>query len=266
MRSLVNIPQIIGLNLAARRIYSQIVRSPLFKGFLANSTVPLTRSRLDATPHAVLHPPVAIDANLTRYRREKADYAICVSRISKEKGVMDLPSLWRHVVRRNPDAKLFVFGAPSNLSNTIIDMAEKRGISRNLFLVGYRPANELYTAISRARVMVFPSRLDTYPMAPIESLALGTPVVTHDIEPFSSMFSEIDAVQTIAEQDFPAMAEEICRWMNAGEDEYRHVFQSHQLNEFLALHSSWERVALSERENLALLMDEENGAVRQQIH
>jgi len=262
LRSLVNIPQIIGMNLAARMIYSKTVKSPHFRGFLANSTVPLTRFRLESTPHAILRPPVAIDPVLTRYRCKKADYAVCVSRISIEKGVLDLPAIWSNVVKINPDARLFVFGNPSKLSKTILDMAEKQGISRNLLLMGYQPPHELFTAVSRARVMVFPSQKmkDAYPIALIESLALGTPVVTYDIEPYVSMFSGIDAVRNVAFRDFEAMGKEICKWMDAGEDEYQQVFQSHRLNEFLALHSSWERVAVSERENLAFLMDQNKGS------
>jgi len=48
-------------------------------------------------------------------------------------------------------------------------------------LAGFLPKEKYYETLARARALVYPSHSDSFSLVILESLAVGTPVVTYDI-------------------------------------------------------------------------------------
>jgi len=92
---------------------------------------------------------------------------VCVSRISKEKGLDDFCSL-------NYDASKIVVGDGPYLN-------ELKKKYPNVRFAGMKQGKELAQYYANADCFVFPSRTDTFGIVIIESLACGTPVAAYHV-------------------------------------------------------------------------------------
>lgn len=96
-------------------------------------------------------------------------YVLCVSRVSKEKGLddfcnMDLP---------DPYIKVVVGDGP------YLPELKKRYESDTMFFLGKKTGVELSEAYADADVFVFPSKTDTFGLTQLEAMSSGTPVVAY---------------------------------------------------------------------------------------
>jgi len=73
-------------------------------------------------------------------------------------------------------------------------MARAHGIERNLEFLGQLPVPELYAAIRRARVLLYPSYVDSFSLTILEALCLGVPVLAYDTEVVRDLWSPSPAV------------------------------------------------------------------------
>lgn len=94
-------------------------------------------------------------------------YVLCVSRVSKEKGLddfcnMDLP---------DPYIKVVVGDGP------YLPELKRRYESDTMIFLGKKTGVELSEAYADADVFVFPSKTDTFGLTQLEAMASGTPIV-----------------------------------------------------------------------------------------
>ena len=116
------------------------------------------------------------------YRKEPAKYIVCVSRVSKEKGLDDFCKLKGN--------KVLVGDGPY-----LNDLKKK---FPEVKFLGSKVGTELSSIIAEADVFVFPSKTDTFGIVILEALACGTPVASYEqpgpieaIEPMiNGMYSE----------------------------------------------------------------------------
>lgn len=100
-------------------------------------------------------------------RRIKPDnYIVCVSRVSKEKGLDDFCNLKGN--------KVLVGDGPY--------LQELKKKYPDVMFVGCKEGKELAEWVANADVFVFPSKADTFGIVILESIACGTPVASY-IEP-----------------------------------------------------------------------------------
>jgi glycosyltransferase involved in cell wall biosynthesis len=98
-------------------------------------------------------------------------YAIYVARLSHEKGLETLLEAWEILGGTVP---LKIIG-DGPLASLVIE-AQKR--TKNIEWLGRRPLAEVYEAIGRASLLVFPSRCyETFGRVAVEAYAKGTPVI-----------------------------------------------------------------------------------------
>jgi glycosyltransferase involved in cell wall biosynthesis len=93
-------------------------------------------------------------------------------RLSAEKGVMELPDIYRHVRKTIPDVRLVIAGSGPAADALRTDLPEA---IRFDWLDRSRLA-ELYSC---ADLLLFPSRFDTFGCAVLEALSCGLPVVAY---------------------------------------------------------------------------------------
>lgn len=97
-----------------------------------------------------------------------------VSRLSKEKGHLFLLKAFQSINNVYPDTVLLLAGE-GKLEKTIKQEAVKLGINENLILTGLR--KDVPEILSIIDVFAHPSLCDSFPLAIIEAMAAGKPIV-----------------------------------------------------------------------------------------
>ncbi len=99
-----------------------------------------------------------------------------VGRISVEKDIPFLETLWKEFCKKNQNAKLIFVGGGWYLDNLKENMKEYS----NVHFVGVKAGKELAECYANADFFLFPSATDTFGNVIVESLASGTPVLVTD--------------------------------------------------------------------------------------
>ncbi|WP_221583752.1 glycosyltransferase family 4 protein [Microbacterium sp. G2-8] len=146
--------------------------------------------------------PNAVSADqLTADETPMADRMITVfvGEVSRRKGVDVLLDAWRSVSATYPGARLEVYGGPVD-----VDVPSGGAIATH----GRRPRDEVRQAVRSARLLVLPSRAEAFPMAILEAMAAGIPVVATDVGQVRDMIDDDELVVPAedAEQLAQAMA------------------------------------------------------------
>ncbi len=244
-------------NYSTGLFYRKAMNSPLFRGLLAISPSPLIISGLSGIHHKILNPSNAVDPSLLRNRENpagKEQYAVFFSRFSQEKGIFEIPFIWKGVAREIPGAKLLLYGIASEFNLTRY-RSLVQGLSMDDLLMyrGYtQDTQELHDTVRRAKVMVHPSHSDGFSLSILESLAAGTPVVAYAIPALGYYYGKFRAVRLVREGDIAAMSAAIADVMTHYE-KYQEALEDEDLREFLHRHDSWKNVAQAELESLASL-------------
>ena len=162
---------------------------------------------------SVLNTPVGIDEDVSAAvaaRNKKYD-AIFFSRLSKDKGLLEIPLVWKHVTDELPDAKLVVVGfwQEEGLEEQFARLCHDKGVESHINYIGFRKGVDLYEEVKASKVSVFPSFRDTFALTVLESLACGLPVVAYDIDGLRYAYSCTSSVIRVALSNHVAMAREI---------------------------------------------------------
>jgi len=67
--------------------------------------------------------------------------------------------------------------------------------------MGYRPIEEVYSTVAKAKVLIYPSHQDGFSLVVLDTLALGTSVVAYDIPAIRFVFSNLKPVRAVREYD-----------------------------------------------------------------
>jgi glycosyltransferase involved in cell wall biosynthesis len=171
---------------------------------------------------------------------------VAASRLVALKGALELPRIHRRI-RDETGLRLVVTGRFSDESTrrAFGRVTEREGLKlgEDIVLAGFLPKEKYYETLARARVLVYPSHSDSFSLAILESLAVGTPVVAYDIPGPRSVYGGLPAVRFVREFDRRAMAEEAVRLAKMPEEERRGLVDDERVTSFLDDHSSWDHVA-----------------------
>jgi glycosyltransferase involved in cell wall biosynthesis len=97
-------------------------------------------------------------------------------RLQSHKGVEELVQAMRVVWDTYPEARLVMLGADrGRMSRALREQAGK--YADRLHLLGNQPAERLFPALAAADVIAMPSRWESFPIAALEAMALGRPMV-----------------------------------------------------------------------------------------
>jgi glycosyltransferase involved in cell wall biosynthesis len=243
----------------ARKIYMYALYARLFSliSQALASTVPLavspsieleTKSYLGkSSKMLVLRPGVGVDNE--KMQRVAAAHepvdAFFFSRLAPEKGIYDLPQIAAEMAKVKPDLKFLFggrFGAPLFRDN-FEGLVAKNQLADRLVYRGFLRQNELYALVKAAKVLVYPSRHDAFPLVILETLACGTPVVAYDIPAVKTNFPA-DIVKAVPVGNTKQMAAEALRIVY---DQDLREKISQKATAFTAQYS-WENVAVAEVE------------------
>ncbi|MDD3487534.1 MAG: glycosyltransferase [Candidatus Moranbacteria bacterium] len=134
----------------------------------------------------IFHPIKTERARKLIKRENDQKIILYVGRIEWRKGIGTLLYAFREVVKKYPDAKLYIIGGGKSKTSKKLEELEYRRlgeISRELAIEdkvifwGPKKQDELYKYYSAADVCVVPSYYEPFGIVPLESMICGTPVV-----------------------------------------------------------------------------------------
>jgi glycosyltransferase involved in cell wall biosynthesis len=139
---------------------------------LAGSFV-IVRNGVDPVRFAVAGDDVRRQARRELGLPEQAPLAVCVGRLTRQKGQDLLLGAWPHVTQRVPAARLVLVG-----DGDLLPMLRKRAPDGVIFSPGVSDVRPWYAA---ADVVVVPSRWEGLSLTLLEAMAIGRSVVVSDI-------------------------------------------------------------------------------------
>lgn len=121
----------------------------------------------------VLHNAVSMDAETSNAPRE--DNLVFFSGTLKEtKGIFSLLKAWNIVMESVPNAKLILFGKGD------IEALKKyifKEYQSSVFFMGHQPREKLLEKLNVATLAIYPSFIEAFSMAPLESMSRGCPTI-----------------------------------------------------------------------------------------
>jgi glycosyltransferase involved in cell wall biosynthesis len=128
------------------------------------------RARVRRLHNAVRLPDAAVSP------QAYAPRILCAGYITPRKGTFDLLHAFARIAKRNPEARLICPGdgdAPG-----LIARAKELGVADRVSCPGWLSAAEMTQEMQRATVFALPSHAEGVPMALLEAMSWGLPVVT----------------------------------------------------------------------------------------
>ncbi|WP_256202756.1 glycosyltransferase [Sulfuracidifex tepidarius] len=178
----------------------------------------------------VLSPPHAFNPLALKYRNfEKDNYIVFLGRINTAKGANEALEVGKHF-------KLKMIGYSEQES--IVKQAKNLSIE----VIENASEEEKYEILSRAKGLILPSHQEAFSVTVLEALAVGTPVITYDLPSLTSVY-KFKPVFFVREFDVASLARKVEEIVTFNNEKVEKMFTDVQLNEFIALHSSWDNVA-----------------------
>lgn len=193
----------------------------------------------------VLVPGVALGEDVPLGKKLKEPGTVVYyGRISKEKGIFDLLKAWS-IVEKNEDAMLYVAGKFEDYKmKAKFEKAIKKYDLRRVAYLGYLEREKLLERVARFSVLAYPSYRDSFSLTVLESLAMGLRVVAYDIPALHYIYRGSRNVKLVPAGDVKQLA------LNIIENLKKPFERDNATTRILDLHSSWEKVALEEYNQL----------------
>jgi glycosyltransferase involved in cell wall biosynthesis len=118
-----------------------------------------------------------------------------------------------HAFRNSDDhTSRLVFIGEGHLRDALAAEVEAHGLEERVELTGLVPRDQVFERLSKADVVVSASRGEGLPVAIIEAMACGCPVILSDIEPHREIAAGADFIPLIQPDDVDGFAREIRRF------------------------------------------------------
>lgn len=139
----------------------------------------------------------------------KEEHVVFGGRVDALKGFIEGLYVFRELVKHSSSLKLVVAGHVSSRLRARIEILQRiLGLDGEVILTGTLPRPERFKAVSRARLMIYPSHVDAFPYTVLESLYLGTPVVAYDMPALRIHYSDSPGVKLVEEGNVEALTVE----------------------------------------------------------
>ena len=193
----------------------------------------------------MLEPSNALDTGIKNFRgKEKENKIIFFARLVYRKGIFDFILIVKEIVK-SLRVEVVVAGQfqHSYEERYFFELLSKYHLEKFVKYKGKLTDDELYSELSTAKAMVYPSHSDSFSISILQAIYLNTPVVAYDIAGIS-VYKKFNCVKLVKEFDTTAMAKATINILNGKEIE----FSDPALDSFIEEHNSWDRVASAHME------------------
>jgi glycosyltransferase involved in cell wall biosynthesis len=137
--------------------------------------------KLDVKKTSVIYNPVnqIIEKHILKYGIEskKEGYLLCVGRLESQKSIDYSIIAFSNVLKKFPNLRLKILGEGS-LKNELIELTKMLEVNDKVDFIGFN--SDVITYYSKAEATILSSLYEGFPNVLIESISLGTPVVSFD--------------------------------------------------------------------------------------
>jgi len=141
--------------------------------------------------------------------REKKNYIVFGGRPDRSKGIAEAVLAFKKIADRLGGYKLYVTGhLGEREAYRLRRLAKNLGVEDKIVFTGFVSREERLRIVREAKLMLYPSHVDSFSYAVAESLFLGTPVVAYDIPAIKIYYGGLEGVRLVRELDVVAMADE----------------------------------------------------------
>jgi len=106
----------------------------------------------------------------------KDRFLLFVGRLGREKNVFFLLDAFEAILKVVPESKLLIIGDGPERRN-MEKIVAKKGLKESVIFTGYLDKVRVFTALSCAELLLFPSKTETQGLSIVEGLCMGTPAV-----------------------------------------------------------------------------------------
>ncbi|MBM4038042.1 MAG: GNAT family N-acetyltransferase [Planctomycetes bacterium] len=163
--------------------------------------------RLWLAPNCV--DPAAWDTGKAGAHRRAERRLLFVGRFSPEKGLRYFLEALPAIVARFPQVRALLVGTDEPEDGEFHQMARRLGVAERVAFGGIVPREALPKMYAEADLLVVPSLGEGHPLAPVECLASGTPVVASDLPGLRQTIRDGVTGQLVPPGDPKALAEAI---------------------------------------------------------
>lgn len=189
---------------------------------------------------AVLPMGISIPTNLKIYKKEKKPTLVFVGRLSKQKGVEDAILALGEVIKKIPQANLWVVGREDKeYVNYLKKMSRKLKINEKIKFFGFVSEEKKFELMERAHVLLAPSIKEGWGLTVPEAGRVGTPAVAYNVSGLREVIQNKKTGYLTDKNNFHSLAKNIIKVLN-NESEYQQLSKRAKK---LSLTYNWERTA-----------------------
>lgn len=174
--------------------------------------------------------------------KDKEDYAVFWTTLIPSKGIFSLLRLLNILKEEGIRLKVKVAGKflYPRFQKMFSDYVKKKGLE--VEYMGFASSEELREAVSKAKLLIYPSLADGFSLVILEALALGTPVIAYSIPTVYSVYKGLSAVRFARPGDVKEMAYLVKESLK--DEEFLNSPKSEKVREFVKFHN-WDNVTQS---------------------
>lgn len=115
---------------------------------------------------------------------------VFLGRMHEQKGVFDLPDVWKRVVEKRPESRLVVIGEGPH-RKMLMQMIHENGLKDSVTFTGGIDETEKNRLLKQSRLGLSLSYEEGWGLSVTEFLAAGLPVVAYELPVFKELFNEV---------------------------------------------------------------------------
>jgi len=129
-------------------------------------------------------------ATIKQASRSEHDHQLIVlSRLTRNKGVFDLPEILTRITSALPGTKLLIMGEGSDRAN-LDDSLKDAGLEENVEFAGFVNEKDKYSLLKSSKIFLAPSHEEGWGIGICEAMACNLPVVAYDLPAYRSVFRQ----------------------------------------------------------------------------
>jgi glycosyltransferase involved in cell wall biosynthesis len=160
---------------------------------------------------------------------------LCVGRIVPQKGIEYLIKAIPLILKRYPGCKVIITGRIkqkwlpySSYEEFVEDLIKKLGLENNIIFTGEIPKEEMPVIYKLADVMAFPTLHENYGLVNLESMAVGTPVVSTQLSVIKEYIIDGRNGLLVPPRNYKALAEAVIRLLDDNQLRKRLIKKGYQ--------------------------------------
>jgi len=178
--------------------------------YFCRSQLMMFSEAVDPTPFKVIHCGLSLEKYKYRPPSGQVRSLFCAARLSPEKGLTFLIHALKELIDNACDFELRLAGNGPSL-DSLKKLVAALGVSDNVRFLGFLDEDQIIDELQRSDLFVLPSFVEGIPVAAMEAMAIGVPVVVTNIAGTSELVEDGKTGLLVRPSDSKTLANAIMR-------------------------------------------------------